>query len=156
MQNSKTIILGVTASDAHVVANKLIEKLLLDHGFDVVNLGACTTVGEFCEAYTNNKPALAIVIGSLNGHAVNDVTGLKLAKRYHNITCPVIMGGNLSVGSQKDGTTVNTLYQLGVDSILDSPQELLEFLQNLVEQNEQAMMLAGQNVRKQEVNYVVA
>lgn len=131
MNISKTVILGVAASDAHVVANKLIERLLSDRGFNVVNLGACTTIDEFCQAYAENRSALAIVIGSLNGHAVNDVTGLTLAKRQYKVDCPVIMGGNLSVGSQKDSSAIEALHQLGVDMILDEPLELVDALETL-------------------------
>lgn len=140
MNSSETVILGVAASDAHVVANKLIEKLLVSHGYHVVNLGACTTIDEFGEAYAHNKPVLAIVIGSLNGHAVSDMTGLELAKRQYKITCPVILGGNLSVGSQKNESVFTTLYQLGVDLILRDPRELLTTLASLSSQRTQEVI----------------
>ncbi len=131
MDTSKTIILGVAASDAHVVANKLIEKLLVDKGFNVINLGACTTIHEFCHTYAQSESVLAIIIGSLNGHAVNDVTGLDLAKRQYGVTCPVIMGGNLALGNQSNASVLPALTDLGVDIVLDEPHQLIDVLSNL-------------------------
>lgn len=156
MKPSHTVILGVAASDAHIVANKLIAMALTDRGFNVVNLGACTTIDEFCQAYVQNKPVLAMVIGSLNGHAVNDITGLKLAKRHYKVTCPVIVGGNLSVGSQKDAAVSQELHQLGVDMILQTPMELIEILENLAAQADQAARNALIAEGNQEVMYVRA
>jgi methylaspartate mutase sigma subunit len=156
MKPSHTVILGVAASDAHIVANKLIEMALTDHGFNVVNLGACTTIDEFCQAYVQNKPVLAIVIGSLNGHAVNDITGLALAKRQYKVTCPVIVGGNLSVGSQKDSSIHQELYGLGVDVILHSPLELIAVLEDLAAKADQVAQNNPVAESKHEVMYVIA
>jgi methylaspartate mutase sigma subunit len=36
----------------------------------------------------------------------------------------VIVGGNLSVGSHKDDTAIDRLYALGVDLVLQDPDEL--------------------------------
>ncbi len=113
------VILGVAASDAHVVANRLIEFQLRNLGYHVVNLGACTQIGEFVECLAVYPDAVALVIGSVNGHVVEDLTPLRVAKDAGQVPCPVAVGGNLSVGSEAgDEDAVAALRALGVDYIL--------------------------------------
>lgn len=125
----RLVILGVAASDSHVVANQLIAHSLRAKGFDVVNLGACTPVDEFASACADHPDAEAVLIGSLNGHAADDLRELPDAKRSGRIHCPVILGGNLSVGGQEG--IRQRLYALGVDHILDDPADLPALLDEL-------------------------
>jgi methylaspartate mutase sigma subunit len=125
------IILGVAASDSHVVANYLISFYLREHGFEVINLGVCTPLTDFMRAYDENRDALAIAIGSLNGHALEDLRELELLKQRHQVRCPIIVGGNLSVGSQKRDSLAAELEALGVSTILESPEQLLQALEEL-------------------------
>lgn len=127
----RVVILGVTASDAHAVANRLIELYLGMHGFTVVNLGPCTPVSDFCLAAAEHPGAEAVIIGSLNGHAVDDLRDLKDARARGLVPCPVILGGNLSVGSSKDGSERPELHDLGVDYILEDPGQLPALLESL-------------------------
>jgi methylaspartate mutase sigma subunit len=126
-----TVILGVAASDSHAVANHLIAYGLRAEGYQVVNLGTCTPVSEFAQACQENPRALAVVVGSLNGHVHEDLNELSAAQRDGLITCPVIVGGNLSVGSHKDGSAVSRLRELGVTHVLSDPQELTSVLAGL-------------------------
>ncbi|MET9834568.1 cobalamin-dependent protein [Streptomyces sp. NPDC006385] len=121
---TRTVILGVAASDSHAVANHLIAYSLRGVGFDVVNLGTCTPVEEFATACGEHPDAEAVIIGSLNGHVHEDLRGLAEAKNSGRIACPVIVGGNLSVGSHKDASDHERLYALGVDHILADPAQL--------------------------------
>ncbi|MBX7147051.1 MAG: cobalamin-dependent protein [Alphaproteobacteria bacterium] len=130
------IILGVAESDAHIVANHLIAIYLRDCGFDVVNLGACTPVQDFMDAYMENSSAIAIVIGSLNGHAAEDLQELESLKKKYNVNCPIILGGNLSVGSEKEKNLHSNLKKLGVDIILETPDQLLTVLRTLIDQSQ--------------------
>ena len=127
----RRVVLGVAASDSHAVANHLIAYGLRNLGFDVVNLGTCTPVAEFADACRQNPDAEALIIGSLNGHAHEDLRGLAAAKDSGGIHCPVIVGGNLSVGSRKDPAALDRLYRLGVDRILTDPAELPAVLDEL-------------------------
>jgi methylaspartate mutase sigma subunit len=132
MSNTRGIVvLGVAASDAHAVANHLIAYSLRAGGFDVVNLGTCTPVSEFAEAVRDNPEALAVVIGSLNGHVHEDLRDLREAKDTGDISCPVIVGGNLSVGSQKNLSDLDRLHALGVDHILSRPDQLPALLDEI-------------------------
>ncbi|MFB6421492.1 cobalamin-dependent protein [Bradyrhizobium tunisiense] len=133
--NNRLIILGVAESDAHVVANKLIEYELRLVGYNVLNLGACTPIDEFIGAFKANPNANAIIIGSLNGHAYEDLKELEEAKRDLLITCPVIVGGNLGVTRDQATRTRQILLSLGVDYVLDDASELLSVLSNLPNRN---------------------
>ncbi len=127
----RKVILGVAASDSHAVANHLIAISLRELGFNVINLGTCTPIEEFVEAYQVHPEAEAVIIGSLNGHIHEDLRGLTAAKESGAIGCPVLVGGNLSVGSHKDGSAHDRLYTLGVDHILTDPSELPPLLDEL-------------------------
>ncbi|GAA5028095.1 cobalamin-dependent protein [Streptomyces siamensis] len=129
----RTVILGVAASDSHVVANHLIAHALRARGFHVVNLGTCTPVAEFAEAHAEHPEAEAVIIGSLNGHAHEDLRELPDARARGQLGCPVILGGNLSVGSRKDSSDLERLRQLGVDVILSDPELLPATLDELRE-----------------------
>lgn len=126
-----TVILGVAGSDTHVVANHLIAHMLREKGYNVVNLGACTPLQDFMDAYAKNRDAIAIVIGSLNGHAKDDLRGLLELKQQYGVRCPVILGGNLSVGSQKELGLEEYFKALGVDTVMNRPELLAHQLRAL-------------------------
>ncbi|MFE1594207.1 cobalamin-dependent protein [Nocardia sp. NPDC058705] len=128
-----TVILGVAASDAHAVANQLIAHDLRERGYFVVNLGTCTPISEFAAAVQEHPDALAILIGSLNGHIHEDLRDLGKAKLSGAIGCPVVVGGNLSVGSDKSAESHDKLFGLGVDFVLGDATELPTLLTQLAE-----------------------
>lgn len=127
----RLVILGVAASDSHAVANHLIAHGLRAHGFEVVNLGTCTPVAEFAAACRDHPEAEAVLIGSMNGHAHEDLRELPAARASGAIRCPVILGGNLSVGSAKDASVTERLLSLGVDRIVTDPALLPAVLDEL-------------------------
>lgn len=128
MNENYTVILGVAASDAHAVANHLIAYGLRADGYHVVNLGTCTPVEEFVDAVQEYPEAIAVIIGSLNGHVHEDLRDLPSVKQLGRISCPVIVGGNISVGSHKTAEAVDRLHALGVDYVLNQPGELAPLL----------------------------
>ncbi|MEV4000459.1 cobalamin-dependent protein [Streptomyces halstedii] len=127
------LVLGVTASDAHAVANQLIEHHLRAEGYTVINLGACTPVSEFARTVRENPGVLAVLIGSLNGHAHHDLRDLPATRAAGDLPCPVVLGGNLSVGSHKHPSALDKLRRLGVDHILTDLDELLPLLRELAQ-----------------------
>jgi methylaspartate mutase sigma subunit len=126
-----SIVLGVAASDAHVVANHLIAMYLRRLGFAVVNLGACTPTEDFMRAASRCDDLVAVVIGSLNGHALDDLADLPQLKSQYGVTAPIVVGGNLSVGAIKSDEVFEQLTVLGVDSILTHPGQLVGALRSL-------------------------
>jgi methylaspartate mutase sigma subunit len=127
----RLVILGVAASDAHAVANQVIAMMLRQKGFVVINLGVCTPLEEFADAYRAYPHAEAVLIGSLNGHAYEDLKALPQLRSAGELACPIVVGGNLSVGSHKSPETANRLRALGVDHILDSADGLTALLDRL-------------------------
>lgn len=136
-----TVILGVAASDAHVVANHLIAMLLRRQNFEVINLGACTPTEDFMRAASQAKNLVAVLIGSLNGHAVDDLRDLPVLRERFGVAAPVLVGGNLSVGAIKNGNVVEQLHALGVDMILQHPRQLRSALA-VLEKNPSRHMIA--------------
>ncbi|MCX4832481.1 cobalamin-dependent protein [Streptomyces sp. NBC_01016] len=127
----RTVILGVAASDSHAVANQLIAHTLRARGFQVINLGTCTTVDEFAAAHREHPDAEAVLIGSLNGHAYEDLLDLPEARARGLLGCPVLVGGNLSVGSRKQSADIERLYAIGVHRVLNDASELPAVLDEL-------------------------
>jgi methylaspartate mutase sigma subunit len=127
------VILGVAASDAHAVANQLIAQYLRSLGYRVINLGTCTTVTEFADAADAYPEAIAVIVGSLNGHVYEDLRDLSVARAAGRVRCPVIVGGNLSVGSRKDASDIDRLFELGVDHVLADVEQLPVLLTALQE-----------------------
>ncbi|MGC5343149.1 cobalamin-dependent protein [Streptomyces sp. DT24] len=130
-QSGRLVILGVAESDAHAVANHLITMQLRDHGFTVVNLGVCTPLSDFADALDRHPQAEAVLIGTLNGHAHQDLRALPELRAAGRLNCPVVVGGNLSVGSHKDDADERRLYDLGVDHLLSDAGELVLLLDRL-------------------------
>lgn len=126
-----TIVLGVAASDAHVVANHLIAMYLRRLGFTIINLGACTPTEDFMRAASACSDLVAVVIGSLNGHALEDLADLPGLKASYRVTAPVVVGGNLSVGAIKTDEVIERLNALGVDIVLAHPGQLVDALRAL-------------------------
>ena len=76
MENQKTLIMGVIGVDAHVVGNKLMENVLRQAGFKVVNLGTFVTQQDFIKAAIETN-ADAILVGSLCGHGELECQGFR-------------------------------------------------------------------------------
>ncbi|MFI6448455.1 cobalamin-dependent protein [Kitasatospora sp. NPDC050543] len=127
----RLVILGVAESDSHAVANHLIRMQLIEHGFTVINLGVCTPLSDFADALELHPEAEAVLIGSLNGHAHQDLRTLPELRAAGRLGRPVVVGGNLSVGSRKSEADLQRLYDLGVDHLLPDANELVLLLDML-------------------------
>ena len=132
MQKGK-IILGVTKSDSHVVANRLIKLSLVQHGYDVINLGVCTPISDFMDAYSENQDAICIAIGNLNGHVIPDTRELSFLKKKYRVRCPVIIGGSpYSKLLTAPETQKELLETNGFDHIITSTNKLINYLDRLI------------------------
>jgi methylaspartate mutase sigma subunit len=129
--DDRVVILGVAESDAHAVANRLIALKLTAHGFTVVNLGVCTPLADFARALEAHPSAEAVLIGTLNGHAHADLRDLPRLRAEGLLRCPVIVGGNLSVGASTSADDYARLHALGVDHVLEDANQLVLLLDML-------------------------
>ncbi|WP_253779807.1 cobalamin-dependent protein [Goodfellowiella coeruleoviolacea] len=126
--DDRVVVLGVAESDAHAVANRLIEFQLRELGFAVVNLGVCTPLADFADAVAAHPQARAVVIGSVNGHAVADLRDLPALRGAGRLPCPVVVGGNLTIDPADRPEAKRQLLALGVDHVLDDLTELAPLL----------------------------
>ncbi|SDJ46115.1 glutamate mutase subunit S [Natronorubrum texcoconense] len=128
---TKTVILGVIGSDAHVVGITILEQAFEAAGFDVVNLGVQTSQDEFVDAATAHD-AEAVLVSSLYGHAEQDCEGLHqemLDADLEDVT--TYIGGNLAVGQDDFDETRKLFREMGFDRVFDSktdPEDAIEAL----------------------------
>src|ERR1700754_4030317 len=128
---TRTVVLGVAESDAHAVANKLIDLRLRELGFSVINLGVCTPLADFADAVTEHPQAIAVLIGSVNGHAPTDLRDLPALRAHGRLNRPVIVGGNLTIDPADRPAAKRLLEEFGVDHVLDDVDELEPLLASL-------------------------
>lgn len=128
---TKTVILGVIGSDAHVVGITILEQALEAAGFDVVNLGVQSSQDEFVDAATSHD-AEAVLVSSLYGHAEQDCQGFHqeiAAADLEDVT--TYIGGNLAVGQDDFEETRKLFREMGFDRVFDSetdPEDAIEAL----------------------------
>jgi methylaspartate mutase sigma subunit len=91
-----TFVLGVVGSDAHCVANQLLERELLLQGYSVQNLGVALSPDEIIAALRKiSNPIL--LLGTLNGD-LNPTISTVTQVREEFSQVPVIVGGNFVLG----------------------------------------------------------
>ncbi len=127
---SRTVVLGVIGSDAHVVGITILEQAFSAAGFDVVNLGVQTSQEEFATA-ADETDADAVLVSSLYGHAEQDCQGFHEVLDRTNVDAVTYIGGNLAVGQDDFEETRRTFEELGFDRVFDSetdPEEAIAAL----------------------------
>ena len=72
----KTIVIGVIGADVHAVGNKIIEYVLKNEGYNVVNVGVLSSQEDFINAAIETN-AQAILVSSLYGHGEIDCRGMR-------------------------------------------------------------------------------
>lgn len=95
-----TVVLGGIGDDIHVVALKILERMLTDAGADVRMLGVMTPAEEFVDGAAE-AGADAIWISSSNGHAefwCESLRGGLEAAGHGDVL--LYIGGNLAVGER--------------------------------------------------------
>lgn len=111
----KTVVIGVIGADVHAVGNKIIDYVLKDHGFNVVNIGVLSSQEDFINAAIETD-ADAIMVSSLYGHGEMDC-------RYFREKCEeagigqikLYVGGNIVVGKQEFKEVEKRFKKMGFD-----------------------------------------
>lgn len=126
-----TVVIGVIGADVHAVGNKIIDYVLTENGFNVVNIGVLSTQEDFINAAIETN-AGAILVSSLYGHGEMDCryfkekcveAGLEHVKLY--------VGGNIVVGKQ-DFTEVEARFQaMGFDRVYGPGQKIEDAIAHL-------------------------
>lgn len=113
----KTIVIGVIGADVHAVGNRIIEYVLKEHGYNVVNIGVLSSQEDFINAAIESNADM-ILVSSLYGHGEIDCrgfrekcdeAGLKGIKLY--------VGGNIVVGKQDFSSVEKRFKAMGFDRV---------------------------------------
>jgi methylaspartate mutase sigma subunit len=111
----KTVVIGVIGADVHAVGNKIIDYVLQEHGFNVVNIGVLSSQEDFINAAIETD-ADAIMVSSLYGHGEMDC-------RFFREKCEeagldkilLYVGGNIVVGKQEFKEVEKRFKKMGFD-----------------------------------------
>ena len=128
-----TIILGVIGSDCHAVGNKILERVFMEAGFHVVNLGIMVSQQEFIDAAIETN-AQAILISSLYGQGELDCEGMRqrcIEMGLEDIL--LYVGGNLVIGKTDHRIIEAKFKSMGYDRVFgpdDDLQEAVQLLKN--------------------------
>lgn len=96
----KTIVIGVIGADVHAVGNKIIEYVLKQNGYNVVNIGVLSSQEDFINAAIETNADM-ILVSSLYGHGEMDCRGMREKCIEAGIgDIPMLVGGNIVVGKQ--------------------------------------------------------
>jgi len=131
MGKKSTIVLGVIGADCHAVGNKILERVLSDAGFVVVNLGVMVSQDEFIDAAIETN-AQAILVSSLYGHGEIDCEGLRgrcIERGIENII--LYVGGNLVVGKSDFRKTEKKFKAMGYDRVFRPDCDLKKVMTQL-------------------------
>lgn len=117
------VLIATPKSDCHAVALKLLEIFLAGRGHDVKNIGPCSSSYEIALEAAGFEPE-AIFISAQNGHALQDLTDLRDYLRVFGAQgVPVFIGGNLTVGAEKDHSEVRAEFKaIGITVIQEFEQ----------------------------------
>jgi len=96
----KTIVIGVIGADVHAVGNKIIEYVLKNNGYNVVNVGVLSSQEDFINAAVETNADM-ILVSSLYGQGEIDCRGLREKCVEAGIGDILLyVGGNIVVGKQ--------------------------------------------------------
>jgi methylaspartate mutase sigma subunit len=117
MKNGKTIVIGVIGSDCHAVGNKIIDHVLTEQGFNVVNVGVISPQEDFINAAVETD-ADAIIVSSLYGHGELDCQGFKEKCLEAGLDkVKLYVGGNIVVGKQAWEDVEKRFLNMGFDRV---------------------------------------
>jgi methylaspartate mutase S subunit len=118
------IVIGMTESDCHTVSIYLLKLFLEERDIAVLNLGACVSLERMFDA-AKKFAAHAIAFGAQNGHAYDDLAGLHYYKNRYAAAYPVFVGGNLTLGAEKQSNVEQRFLDIGVDYVVSDFESLL-------------------------------
>lgn len=96
----KTIVIGVIGADVHAVGNKIIEYVLKNAGYNVVNVGVLSSQEDFINAAVESNASM-ILVSSLYGQGEIDCRGMREKCIEAGIGDIILyVGGNIVVGKQ--------------------------------------------------------
>ncbi|MBN2285712.1 MAG: methylaspartate mutase subunit S [Tissierellales bacterium] len=127
------IVLGVIGADCHAVGNKILDHVLTDAGFEVINIGVLSSQEDFINAAIETG-AEAIMVSSLYGHGEIDCRGLRDQCNEAGLKDILLYaGGNLVVGKQDWENVEKRFLKMGFNRVYPpgtSPEKGIEDLRH--------------------------
>lgn len=128
-----TVVIGVIGADVHAVGNKIIDYVLSEDGYNVVNIGVLSSQEDFINAAIETD-AKAILVSSLYGHGEMDC-------RYFKEKCEeaglghvkLYVGGNIVVGKQDFVEVEQRFKKMGFDRVYPPGTKIENCLDDLRE-----------------------
>ncbi len=112
-----TVVIGVIGADVHAVGNKIIEHVLKEEGFNVVNIGVLSSQEDFINAAIETD-AQAVLVSSLYGHGEMDCKFLKENMIEAGLGhVKLYVGGNIVVGKQDFKSVEDRFKKMGFDRV---------------------------------------
>jgi methylaspartate mutase sigma subunit len=119
-----TLVLGVIGADCHAVGNKIIDHVLTEEGFRVVNLGVMVSQDEFIDAAIETG-ASAILVSSIYGHGEIDCLGFRGRCVERGLERMVLyVGGNLVIGKRPFHEVEAMFLEMGFDRVFSPSTSL--------------------------------
>lgn len=113
----ESIVIGVIGADVHAVGNRIIEYVLTNHGYNVVNIGVLSSQEDFINAAIESN-AKMILVSSLYGHGEIDCRGLKEKCIEAGLDHVLLyVGGNIVVGKQNFEDVERRFKAMGFDRV---------------------------------------
>jgi len=120
----KTVMLGVIGADVHAVGNKIIDYVLSENGFNVVNIGVLSSQEDFINAAIETN-AQAILVSSLYGHGEMDCRYFKEKCEEAGLShVKLYVGGNIVVGKQDFLEVEKRFKDMGFDRVYGPGQKI--------------------------------
>ncbi|MQF70041.1 methionine synthase [SAR202 cluster bacterium AD-804-J14_MRT_500m] len=143
ISNRGTVLLATVKGDVHDIGKNLVDIILTNNGFRVVNLGIKVAPNELISAYREHTPDIIGLSGLLVKSAqmmVETVRDLKEA----DISCPVLVGGaaltnrftGLRIAPEYDGLVAyskDAMSGLGLSNRICAPEEKEKLISELLE-----------------------
>ncbi|MEC9484573.1 MAG: methylaspartate mutase subunit S [Candidatus Izemoplasma sp.] len=129
----KTVVIGVIGADVHAVGNKIMDYVLSNNGYEVVNIGVLSTQEDFINAAIETG-AEAILVSSLYGHGEMDCKFMKEKCEEAGIGhVKLYVGGNIVVGKQDFTEVKKRFMDMGFDRVYGPGQKIEDALEDLRE-----------------------
>lgn len=132
-------LLTTIPSDSHNWNLIYMQLLLEENGFEVINLGACTTYEEVEQACLNIVPEI-VVVSTVNGHGY--LEGKTLIEKIKSIAkmkdIPVYIGGKLSTDKNMSYQYSVELEEAGYTGVYPETRKIGDFISELKKQIKKA------------------
>lgn len=129
-----TIVIGVIGADVHAVGNRIIEYVLTNAGYNVVNIGVLSSQEDFINAAIESN-ARMILVSSLYGHGEIDCRGFREKCIEAGLDDIILyVGGNIVVGKQNFEDVEKRFKDMGFNRVF-APGTSIESVLDIIKED---------------------